>query len=159
MTDITLPAAPAPDILRRLVFARQFLEHAKAHMAGGTDLDFMIATHGADNAIEFLLKLIADHVRYEEVSGRALPETQLAKIVGELAKFLREKHGLTLPYIQEIKALRQVRNLVQHGSFTPGADIERQLTIAERFFARACTCFFGIESNEMRIGSIMSTPV
>lgn len=139
MPDVTLPNSPDADILARLVRAKQFLEHAKSHAACGTDFDFMIATHGADNAIEFTLKLVADHVRYEEVSGCALPESELAQIAGVLSKFLKKSHNITLPYFQDIKALRQIRNLVQHGSFAPGADVTRQMTIADRFFIQRST--------------------
>lgn len=156
MSNVTLPSEPDVDVLKRLVRARQFLEHAKSHAAGGTEFDFMIATHGADNAIEFTLKLIADHVRYEEVSGATLPETELAQIAGVLFRFLRDTHSITLPYFQEIKALRQIRNLVQHGSFTPGADVNRLLTIADRFFSRICESIFGLEAAHLRIASIIN---
>lgn len=159
MAEIVLPAAPSHRILALLIRARQFLEHARSHAAGGTDLDFMIATHAADNAVEFVLKLVADHVRYEEVSGASLPETELAQIAGALSRFLREIHNISLPYLQEIKTLRQVRNLVQHGSFTPGADIERQLTIAERFFARICDSIFGLDATQLRISAVVRDTV
>lgn len=156
MPNVTLPSAPNADILSRLVRARQFLEHAKSHAAGGTEFDYMIATHGADNAIEFTLKIIADHVRYEEVSGNTLPETELAQIAGVLFKFLRDAHNVTLPYYQDIKALRQIRNLVQHGNFSPGSDVDRQMTIADRFFSRVCTSIFGLDANQLRIASIVT---
>jgi hypothetical protein len=159
LSEITLPRSPEADILTRLIRARQFLEHAKLHAASGTEFDYMIATHGADNAVEFTLKLIADHVRYEEVSGSTLPETELAKIAGDLSKFLREKHGVPLPYFQEIKALRQTRNLVQHGSFTPGSDVNRLITIADKFFARVCNCIFGLDSNQLCVASVVTDTI
>lgn len=156
MSDVILPSAPDADILGRLVRARQFLEHAKSHAACGTDFDYMIATHGADNAIEFTLKLIADHVRYEEISGSTLPETELAQIAGVLFRFLRDTHRITLPHFQDIKALRRIRNLVQHGSFTPGSDIDRQISIADRFFSNVCTSIFGLDASQLRIASIVT---
>gem|GEM_PF-2543590 len=156
LLSVTLPIAPDAGILERLLRARQFLEHAKSHAACGTDFDYMIATHGADNAIEFTLKLIADHIRYEEASGNSLPETELAQIAGVLFKFLRDEHKITLPYFQEIKSLRQVRNLVQHGNFTPGADVKRQMMIADRFFSRVCDCIFGLDATSLYISSIIS---
>jgi hypothetical protein len=159
LSNVTLPCVPGVDVLKRVVRARQFLEHAKSHAAGATDFDFMIATHGADNAIEFTLKLIADHVRYEEVSGTTLPETELAQIAGALSRFLKDKHGITLPYVQDIKALRQIRNLVQHGNFTPGSEVNRLLTIADRFFSSVCHSIFGLDAAHLRMASIIKNAI
>jgi hypothetical protein len=159
LSNVTLPYVPGVDVLKRVVRARQFLEHAKSHAAGATDFDFMIATHGADNAIEFTLKLIADHVRYEEVSGTTLPETELAQIAGALSRFLKDKHGITLPYVQDIKALRQIRNLVQHGNFTPGSEVNRLLTIADRFFSSVCHSIFGLDAAHLRMASIIKDAI
>lgn len=155
MSVISLPHAPSPEILKRLIRARQLLEHAKLHASSGGEIDHMIATHGADNAIEWTLKVIADHIEYEAVSGNSLPESELAQLAGVLSKHLKDVHGTILPYYQEIKALRQMRNLVQHGGFTPGAEMQKQMTIADRFFAKVCDRVFGLQPDQVRISGVV----
>jgi len=92
----------------------------------------------------------------EAVTGRNLDTTDLSGLAGEVNRFLRDKYSFTLPYVSEIKQIRQIRNLVQHGMVDAGPDIPRCCTIAERFFDRVLARVFGIERGEIRATSLVN---
>ena len=51
-----MPKRPDKDIMKMLIRANQFLEHAKNHAQSGSDFDIMIAIHNLDNALPNISK-------------------------------------------------------------------------------------------------------
>jgi len=115
----------------------------------------MITIHGLDSSVENLLRIVVQHLDVEAVTGRNLDTAELSSLAGELNRFLRDNYSFTLPYVSEIKQIRQIRNLVQHGMVDAGPDIPRCCTIAERFFDRVLLKVFGIEREEIRASALV----
>ena len=152
---ITLPQTPSDVTLELLTRARGMLEHAVSHSTSTSGIDPLIAIHGLDNAIEYLIRITADALDFEGVTGKAFPASELGQMLGELNQFLTTSCGTPLPYLNELKMLRQVRNLVQHGAVHPGSDLPRFITIAQRFFQRSVKQVFGLDPAELRISAII----
>jgi ribosomal protein S13 len=85
----------------------------------------MVTIHSLDGIVESLLRIIVQHLDIEAKTGRNLDTTELSGLAGEVNRFLIENFDLTLPYVSEIKQIRQIRNLVQHGMVDAGPDIPR----------------------------------
>lgn len=120
-----------------------------------TSIDRMIAIHGLDNSIEYLLKIIIKHLDIESITGKNLDTHTLASLAGEVNKFLSEYFNIHLPYFSEIKTIRQIRNLVQHGVVDPKPDIQRFSKITERLFDKIFIIIFDIKREELRISSLI----
>ena len=116
----------------------------------------MIAVHGLDNSIENLLRLVIDHLDIGVVTGKRLETSDLAFLAGEVNRFLQDHHDSALPYLREIKSMRQIRNLVQHGMVDAGPDIGQLRVKAMRFFDRVLNDIFGIKWDEVRVSSLVS---
>jgi len=151
----TLPVAPDAVALSLLNRAKLMLAHALTHAQGTSSLDHMIAIHGLDNSVEFLLRLVSQHLDIEAKTGKAVDQAQLSGLAGEINGFLKHQYQSTLPYLTDIKRLRQVRNLVQHGSVDPGADLSRWCRIVERFFDKVLLLVFGLTRDALRISSLI----
>lgn len=151
----TLPKAPDADTLTLLSRANQFMAHALSHSTGTSSLDRMITVHGLDSGIENLLRIVIQHLDVESATGRNLDTTELGGLAGETNRFLKDNYGIPLPYLSEIKQIRQIRNLVQHGMVDAGPDIPRCCTIAERFFDRVLNGVFGIQREDIRVASLI----
>lgn len=119
-------------------------------------MDRMITIHGLDASIENLLRIIVQHLDIEAATGKTLDASELSSLAGEVNRFLRENYRISLPYVSEIKKIRQIRNLVQHGMADAGPDIPRCCTIAERFFDRVLDEVFGIQREEIRVSSLVN---
>jgi len=155
---IRLPKEPDAIILKRLIRSRQFLEHANGHASGQTEFDLMVAVHDADNAIELLFKIIADHVEYESVSSTKLPDRSFPELLGAVTKFLKEYANLTLSNVAKIRNFHDLRNVVQHDGVSP-SDIERTLATANKFFEETCEAVFGINRIDLKISSIVNDAI
>ena len=88
--SLNLPKKPEGDIMKMLIRANQFLEHAKTHAQSGSDFDIMIAIHNLDNAIEYMLRILIRHLEIEEATGKTIVTCELAQLIGEVEKFLRD---------------------------------------------------------------------
>jgi hypothetical protein len=55
--------------------------------------------------------------------------------------------------LADIKVLRQIRNLVQHGAIAPRADLERFIRITEGFFDKTISKVFGFRLAELKISA------
>ena len=69
-SNITCPKAPNEEIMRMLIRANQFLNHAKEHALSNTEFDVMIAIHNLDNAIEYTLRILIRHFDVENLTGK-----------------------------------------------------------------------------------------
>lgn len=141
--------------LELLTRAKMLLEHAISHSSCSTSIDRMIAIHGLDNSIEYLLKIIIKHLDIESITGKNLDTCTLTALAGEINKFLSEHFNIYLPYFSEIKMIRQIRNLVQHGVVDPKPDIQRFSKITERFFDKIFINIFDITREELRVSSLI----
>ncbi|MEX0772361.1 MAG: helix-hairpin-helix domain-containing protein [Balneolales bacterium] len=156
-TNKKLPVKPDKINLELLSRAKLFLDHSHSHATSNSTLDRMVAIHGMDNAIEFLLKIIARHLDFESVQNQQLPD-DLAGMAGVINKFLTDHYNYRLSYLEEIKILRKVRNLVQHGASDPAPEMERFVSFTSRFFIKTVENIFGIESNELKISQLIKDP-
>jgi hypothetical protein len=150
-----LPKPPDSVTLTLLTRARQFLTHALSHSHGISSLDRMVTIHGLDSSIENLLRITVRHLDIETAAGKNLDSTELSNLAGEVNRFLKEEHDFVLPYLSEIKDIRKIRNLVQHGMVDAGPDILRFRTITERFFDKLLMGIFGIGREEIRVSSVV----
>lgn len=150
-----LPKAPDQVILELVIRALAFFKHAVSHSAINSPVDRMLAIHGLDNAVEHFLRIIIEHLDIEGKEGKNLDTVELASLAGEVNTFLKKEHNINLPYITEIKKLRQVRNLVQHGIIDPMPDLKHFEKIVDRFFNKSLKMIFDIDSNNMSLSSIV----
>ena len=153
--NLSLPVPPTEESLRLLLRARLMLSHAMEHAAQKTEFDNMIAILGLDNTIESLLRCIATHLDLETWTGKNFDIIDLASLAGEINKSLEDLAKTHLAYLGEIKLLRQTRNLVQHGAVAPNADLDRFVTIVQRFFDKVLQSIFGLELNTLKISSVI----
>ena len=80
--SLNLPKRPEGDIMKMLIRANQFLEHAKKHAQNGSDFDIMIAIHNLDNAVEYMLRILIQHLEIEEITGKTIVTCELAQLIG-----------------------------------------------------------------------------
>jgi hypothetical protein len=152
---INLPSSPSEESLQLLMRARLMLAHAVEHASQQTEFDNMIAILGLDNTVEYILRCLTSHLDLESVTGRNFDTFELANLAGSINKALKEFANASLPYMGEIKLLRQTRNLVQHGAVAPYADLDRFAKITERFFNKVLVTIFGFKLDELRISSVV----
>ena len=60
--QIRIPKKPDKVTLELLVRARLFLSHAISHSSTNSTIDRMVAIHGLDNTLEFLIRIIIQHL-------------------------------------------------------------------------------------------------
>jgi len=147
---IKLPTKPEPVTLKLLLRARLMLSHALEHAGQNSEFDNMIAVLGLDNTVEYILRSISTHLDLESVTGNSFDIIDLSSLAASINKALKEHTDVCLPYIGEIKLLRQTRNLVQHGAVAPQADLARFEKIVERFFNTVLTKIFGFGIEELK---------
>lgn len=150
-----MPIAPTEESLQLLLRARLILSHALEHASQKTEFDNMLAILGLDNTVEYILRCIASHLDLETKTGKSFDIIDLASLAATINKTLGELSEIHLPYLGEIKLLRQTRNLVQHGAIAPYADLERFSTITQRFFDKVLKTIFGFRIEELRISSVI----
>ena len=150
-----LPIPPDKSSLKLLLRARSILSHAHEHSSQDSDFDNMVAILGLDNTVEYILRIVASHLDLESVTGKSFDIFELSSLASSINKALKERFDITLPYLGEIKLLRQTRNLVQHGAVAPHADLERFSTIVDRFFGKVLTNIFGIPTAELKISDVI----
>ena len=138
-----------------LIRTRMLLEHSLSHSAADSPLDRMIAIHGLDNSIEWLIRIVIRHLDIEAITGKNLERLGLASLARKTNQFLQERYQFSLPYFGGIKRLHDVRNLVQHGALDPAPDLLRFTRIAERFFVKVLKLIFGLSRDELRISSLI----
>ena len=129
------------------------LAHAQDHAGRKTEFDNMLTILGLDNTIEYILRIIASHL--ESLTGENFELDALPKLASSINKTLKENADLKLPYLGDIKLLRKVRNLVQHGVISPSADLEHFLNITQKFFGIVLKDIFGISFEELKISVLI----
>lgn len=154
-TPPALPKAPDARILPLLQRARLMYEHAVGHTQGTSSIDRMIAIHGFDNTVEYLLRIIVIHLDIEAETNENFDSCELTEIAGRVNKYLGTNHNIKLPYFTEIKKLRQVRNLVQHGNVDPGTESAQFLKIVERLFDSVMVKIFGITRDQIQVSTLV----
>lgn len=156
---LNLPKKPEGDIMKMLIRANYFLEHAKSHAQSGSDFDIMIAIHNLDNAIEYMLRILIRHLEIEEITGRTIVTCELAQIIGEIEKLLKDNEAPQLSYIKELKMIRELRNMVQHAMINPAGDVMTYLNYGEKFFEKSLAKYFGLSKAELRFSTLLTDDV
>lgn len=151
---MSLPKQPDDITTTLLTKALLFLAHATQHSTTNSVIDRMVAIHGFDNSIEYLLRIIVTHLDIEAATGKNLDNIELSSLAGEINRHLKDAYDVELPYLSDIKMLRQSRNLVQHGLLDPQTDLPRMRKITERFFQRVLSIVFGIENGTLKISNL-----
>jgi hypothetical protein len=154
-----LPIPPNQSSLKLLLRARSILSHAHEHSGQNSDFDNMVAILGLDNTIEYILRIVASHLDLESITGKSFDIIELSSLASSVNKALIEHFDTNLPYLAEIKLLRQTRNLVQHGAVAPHADLERFSTIVDRFFDKVLTNIFGLPTDELKISDVIKNKI
>jgi len=155
--QITLPKEPDAEILKMLIKANHFLEHAKQHAFLDNDFDIMISIHNLDNAIEYTLRILIRHLEIEEATGITIKTCELAQLIGEIQKFLKANSSHSLSYIQEMKMIRELRNIVQHAMILPVKEIQTYLLYGTKFFEKTLMKFFGIALHDIRYSTLIKS--
>ncbi len=96
-TQIQLPQKPSLTTLKLLTRAKPLLEHALSHASSPSGIDPLVAIHGLDNTIEFTLRIIADHIDFEKITGKSFPDSELSQMAGELNRLFRDFASTGLP--------------------------------------------------------------
>ena len=134
-SSITCPKAPNEEIMRMLIRANQFLNHAKEHALSNTEFDVMIAIHNLDNALEYILRILIKHFDIESVEGRNVESSEIDQLIGIISKFFAKNTLPALPYASDIKLIRKQRNLVQHAITNPASEMKIYIANGEKFFS------------------------
>lgn len=157
-TATYVPATPTDEIMRMLIRAKSFLEHARLHSHLDTEFDIMISLHNLDNSIEYMLRIIITHLDIEHLTNQTLDTSELSKLIGPIEKFVSENDMPRLPLVREIKIIRELRNLVQHAGILPISDVSMQMTIGSNFFERCLGKYFGLKADELRYSRLIVNP-
>ena len=156
----TLPKVASPDIMELLIKAKHFFEHAKIHAESGNSFDTMISIHSLDNSIEYLLRIIIKHLEIEEKLSKTINTPELMAIYSEVDKFLKEQtlfngKGIGLPFENEIRQLRVLRNNVQHGMVLPVSELKSIINYGDRFFEKVLSKVFGLTIQEISYSTLI----
>lgn len=151
---IELPVSATPEIMELLIKAKHFFSHATVHAQSGNAFDSMISIHSLDNSIEYLLRIIIKHLEIEEKLLKTINTPELMAIFSEVDRFLKEwtlfdGKGIGLPYENEIRQLRTLRNNVQHGMILPVSELKSFIMYGERFFEKVLKKIFGLTLQEI----------
>jgi hypothetical protein len=76
-----LPKRPDAVITTLLARALLFLTHATQHSRLNSPLDRMVSVHSLDNSVEYLLRIVVQHLDIETATGKTLDTTELAALV------------------------------------------------------------------------------
>lgn len=157
---IELPLSPTPQIMELLIKANHFLKHAIIHAQTGNGFDAMIAIHSLDNSIEYILRILIKHLEIEEKTGKTINTPELMALFSEVDKFLKENtqlngKGVGLPFENEIRQLRVLRNNVQHGLILPISELRTFIDYGERFFKKILDKVFGLTPQEISYSTLV----
>ncbi len=155
MDKILVPTQLRDESTRLLLRAKMILSHAVEHGSKSSEFDNSLAILGLDNCIEYTLRIIAIHFELETLTGKSFDIPDLPSLAGEIYKTIKDSTGIKLPYLAEIKLLRQTRNLVQHGMVSPKADMDRFIKITERFFDNVLLQLFGLNKYELKLSVVV----
>lgn len=155
-----LPITPTPQIMELLIKAKHFLEHATMHAQTGNSFDCMIAIHSLDNSIEYLLRILIKHLEIEEKTGATINTPELMGLFSAVDKFLKEHtllegKSVGLPFENEIRQLRVLRNNVQHGLILPISELRAFIDYGERFFQKVLIKVFGLTLEEVAYSTLI----
>lgn len=155
---ITCPKAPNEEIMRMLIRANQFLNHAKEHALSNTEFDVMIAIHNLDNALEYILRILIKHFDIESVAGKSVETSEIDQLIGIISKFFAENSLPALPCVSDIKLIRKQRNLVQHAITNPASEMKIYIANGEKFLSRALNRYFGIQLSDLHFSTLIEDP-
>jgi len=150
-------AIKIPDIttLRRIVRAKYYLDHARIHANVNSEFDSMLALHHADNAIEFLLRIIIEHYDIENELNKQSDNLTMSGLITLIDEYANGKGLLAVPFNSQIKKLRNLRNHIQHSGVLPISEIKGQLEIAHKAFDRCLTRFFDMKIEDVKFSTIV----
>lgn len=155
MCIIELPIKPNEITLDLLVKANEYLKHSFYHASKESSFDKMQSILLLDASIEYLLRIINYSFDIEFNTNKNFDKHGLTELAGEINKYLKETYKIQLPYITEIKLIRQARNQVQHAMMNPSIEFKRISSIAEKFFSKCLKQLYGLEINELSLSSLI----
>lgn len=155
MCEIKLPVKPNEIILDLLIKANEFLKHSFYHASKESSFDKMQSILLLDASIEYLLRIINYSFDIEFNTNKNFDRYGLAELAGEINKYLKEVYNVQLPYVTEIKLIRQARNQVQHAMMNPSVEFKRISGIAEKFFNKCLNLLYGLEISELSLSSLI----
>lgn len=155
MTLPKIPFQPSPDTLDLLIRAKSLQEHAISHSTSVSGIDPIIVVHGLDNSIEYLVRIVARHIDYEETTGDSLEKLGLLEMIAKINKHLKANYAFSLPHFEDIRVLRQARNLVQHAAIDVAKDLAHFVRITQRFFETTAHAIFGLDVSRLSISQLI----
>jgi hypothetical protein len=152
---VRIPCQPDEITLNLIKKAEMFKKHAVSHAEYGSEIDCMIAIHNLDNCIEYLLRICIGFLKIETIEERTISVSDISSLAGELNSYLKKQYQTNLPYYEEIKFIRQIRNLVQHGMANPNTELKRIITITNKFFQLMLQKIFGISDGDISMAVLV----
>lgn len=123
--------------IRRLVLAKKLYLHGCNHASKRDQVSRMLAIHHFDNAVEIVLKCVI--TKYRVVSS-SKQEYRFKELWSNIVK-----QGVNLPLKDQMFALHDLRNLVQHQRDIPSnEDAIKYKGYVEEFFKKVCEEIFAI---------------
>lgn len=157
MSKQKIPIKPDEIILDLLVKANECLNHSFYHASKYSHFDKMQSILSLDESIEYLLRIIIYSFDVEANTRKNFDRHGLSELAGEVNKYMKDEFNKNLPYLTEIKLIRQARNQVQHAMMNPNLEFKRLANIAERFFEKCLDDFFGVKKNELKLSSLIKS--
>lgn len=155
---VNCPKTPDEEIMRMLIRANQFLNHAKEHSLSNTEFDVMIAIHNLDNALEYILRILIKHFDIESVAGKSVETPEIDQLIGIISKFFADNGFPALPCVSDVKLIRKQRNLVQHAITNPAPEMKIYIANGEKFFSRVLDRYFGIDITDLHFSTLIEDP-
>lgn len=138
--------------ITRLVLAKKLYLHGCAHANLKDQVSRMLAVHHFDNAVEMILRGLARKFSAINSSRRDLGFKELW---GEI-----EKRGITLPLKEEMFALRDHRNIVQHQGDPPSIDTVLKYSVyTEDFFKKVSEIVFHVRYEDLFLSALVANDV
>lgn len=140
---------------RLLVLAKRLYLHGCVHASNKDEISKMIAIHNFDNAIEFILKCLA--TQYTKIKS-AKDEFKFKDLWNEINIALPSSLD-PLPFEDQIKALHDLRNGVQHAGDIPDLNsVIKYQGYSEDFFKKVVKKYFGVSYDQMTLATLIDNP-
>jgi hypothetical protein len=140
--------------LRRLIVAKTLFIHGIHHAHLRDQLSRMLSIHHFDNAVEVVLRLLAD------LSGEKYEENNFNSILTVATRaYQRDTQQSVIPEESEILELHKLRNRIQHGAVVVDSSTgERFGHATESFMSGIIKTLFDSTLTQVSVGGLIDDP-
>ncbi len=146
---MNIPKKPDKHILKLLLRAKLMLAHSQQHIYRKSDFDSMLAVLSLDAAVEYILRIIVEHLNLESYSSQSFDISDVFKLAKSIDGIIKKDTNIISNNLSNIRNLRKVRNLVQHGAMSPQSDMEHFFSNIEEFFKKILVNIFDLDINNL----------